>query len=107
MDSSNHHDASRPGMVDLEADQKVKQSTETQSNSLADSSTDDSSVDELKSPYTVLSEREKRFFIAVVSTVNFLGPVTATIYYPALGPLARELNVCESQINLTITFYLV
>lgn len=91
----------------MEADQKSKQSTEIRSKSIEDNSTDDSSADELKAPYTILSEREKRFFIAVVSTVNFLGPVTATIYYPALGPLARELSVSESHINLTITFYLV
>ncbi|PKY02810.1 putative MFS multidrug transporter [Aspergillus campestris IBT 28561] len=107
MDSYNRRDASCPDVIDLEADQKVKQSTEIRSKSIGDASADDSSADELKSPYTVLSEREKRFFIAVVSTVNFLGPVTATIYYPALGPLARELNVSESHINLTITFYLI
>ena len=107
MDSYNRRDASCPDVVDMEADQKIKQSTEIRSTSIEDYSTDDSSADELNTPYTILSEREKRFIIAVVSTVNFLGPVTATIYYPALGPLARELNVSESHINLTITLYLV
>ncbi|PLN81419.1 major facilitator superfamily domain-containing protein [Aspergillus taichungensis] len=107
MESYNRCDASCPDIIDMEADQKIKQGTEIRSKSVEDYPIDDSFADELKIPYTILSETEKRFLIAVVSTVNFLGPVTATIYYPALSPLARELNVSERQINLAITFYMI
>lgn len=39
--------------------------------------------------------------------VNFSGPVSANIYYPALGPMATELGVSNSEINLNITSYMV
>lgn len=33
--------------------------------------------------------------------------MTATIYYPALVPLSRDLNVSISLINLTVTSYMI
>lgn len=58
-------------------------------------------------PYTVLSEREKISNIILCSAVTFLSPVAANMYYPALGPLARDMNVSQSTINLTITVFKV
>lgn len=57
--------------------------------------------------YCILSGKEKIFSIVVSSLVNFLGPVTANIYYPALGALSRDLNTSPTKINLTITAYMV
>lgn len=58
-------------------------------------------------PYCILSEKEKIFTIVIVSMVVFLGPASSDIYYPALGSVARDLNVSESKINFTITSYMV
>lgn len=57
--------------------------------------------------YCILSEKEKIFTIVMVSLVVFLGPASGDIYYPALGSVARDLNVSESKINFTITSYMV
>jgi hypothetical protein len=59
------------------------------------------------SSYCILSEREKIFSIVISSLFNFLGPLTANIYYPALGSLSRELHSSPTKINLTITAYMV
>ncbi|OJJ85836.1 putative MFS multidrug transporter [Aspergillus glaucus CBS 516.65] len=59
------------------------------------------------SVYTVLSEREKVFTLLIATSVNFLGPASANIYFPALGEMAKDLNVSNSQINLTITSYMI
>lgn len=59
------------------------------------------------SVYTILSEREKVFTLLIATSVNFLGPASANIYFPALGEMAKDLNVSDSQINLTITSYMV
>jgi hypothetical protein len=60
-----------------------------------------------QSCYCILPEKEKIFSIVVSSLFNFLGPVTANIYYPALGALSRDLNTSPAKINLTITAYMV
>lgn len=59
------------------------------------------------SSYSVLTEKSKIFFIIISSLFNFLGLVTANIYYPALGALSRDLNTSSGMINLTITSYMV
>ena len=59
------------------------------------------------SDYCILSERERIFSIVISSLFNLLGPLTANIYYPALGSLSRELNTSPTKINLTITAYMV
>lgn len=58
-------------------------------------------------PYCILPERRK---IAVILTASFMGmvsPMSAGIYYPALPALARDMQVSNSLINLSITTYLV
>lgn len=60
-----------------------------------------------KEEYTTLSEKEKIFSISIASLVTFLSPVSSGIYYPSLGPLSKDLNVSKSQMNLTITAYMV
>ncbi|KAB8261258.1 major facilitator superfamily domain-containing protein [Aspergillus pseudonomiae] len=58
-------------------------------------------------PYCSLSERRK---ISVMLTASFSGiisPISASIYYPALPSLAKDMHVSISLINLTITTYLI
>lgn len=63
--------------------------------------------DEQSSPFTILSERHKKWTITITSLVTFVSPVSANIYYPALNEMARELHVSSSDINLTITAFMV
>ena len=58
-------------------------------------------------PHTTLSEVEKRLVIVIASFAAFISPISASIYYPALDPLASDLGVTPSTINLTITAYMV
>lgn len=53
--------------------------------------------------YTVLSEKEKIFTMLIVTIMNFLAPVSAIIYFLALGSMARDLKVSQSKLNLAIT----
>lgn len=64
-------------------------------------------VERYEPPYTILSEKEKIFTIIMASFAAFISPVSSSIYYPALNPLARDLNVSVSKINLSITVYMV
>jgi hypothetical protein len=58
-------------------------------------------------PHTLLKEKQKIFTILMASFAAFISPVSASIYYPALNTLARDLEVTVSTINLTITVYMV
>jgi hypothetical protein len=58
-------------------------------------------------PFTILSERHKKWTIAITSLVTFVSPVSANIYYPALNEMASELGTTSSKINLTITAFMV
>ncbi|KAE8143956.1 major facilitator superfamily domain-containing protein [Aspergillus pseudotamarii] len=58
-------------------------------------------------PYCSLSERKK---ISVMLTASFSGiisPISASIYYPALPTLAKDMHVSISMINLTVMTYLI
>lgn len=57
--------------------------------------------------YCVFSERGKRGLVFTASMIAFLAPVSASIYYPALLPLSRDLHVSKTTVNLTITVYMV
>ena len=37
----------------------------------------------------------------------FFSPLSANIYFPALNPLATELDVSQGLINLTLTSYMI
>ncbi|KAE8362424.1 putative MFS transporter [Aspergillus caelatus] len=58
-------------------------------------------------PYTILSEREKICTILIASFSGFLAPISASIYFPALNTLADNLHVSSSEINLSITVYMI
>lgn len=58
-------------------------------------------------PYSILSEKEKIVSLLIATTINFLPPMSGTMYYPALAPLSKDLGVSKSKINLTVTIFLV
>lgn len=57
--------------------------------------------------YSVFSRNQKRFIVFIASWAGFFSPISGTIYYPALNPLASDLNVSNTLINLTLTSYMV
>ncbi|KKK16625.1 hypothetical protein ARAM_000515 [Aspergillus rambellii] len=58
-------------------------------------------------PYSVFSPTAKRLIILTATLASSFSPLSANIYYPALNALAKDLNVSSSQINLTITTYMI
>jgi hypothetical protein len=58
-------------------------------------------------PYSVFSKTQKRLIILTASLTSSFSPLSANIYYPALNSIAKDLRVSPSQINLTITTYMV
>ncbi|KAK4152056.1 major facilitator superfamily domain-containing protein [Chaetomidium leptoderma] len=57
--------------------------------------------------YSVFSKPTKRWIIAMAACASFVSPMTANIYFPALNPIASDLGVSVSLINLTLTTYMV
>lgn len=61
----------------------------------------------LNNPYSVFTPTQKRFIILAAALASSFSPLSANIYYPALNSIAADLEVSSSQINLTITTYMV
>ncbi|KAL6243893.1 hypothetical protein RBB50_009327 [Rhinocladiella similis] len=58
-------------------------------------------------PYSVFSTNEKRIIVLAGSLAGFFSPLTSSIYFPALDTIAKALHVSDSDINLTVTTYLI
>ncbi|GAO50527.1 major facilitator superfamily transporter [Saitoella complicata NRRL Y-17804] len=58
-------------------------------------------------PHSVFSDRAKKAIIFTASMGAFFSPLSANIYMPALTTIANDLNISNSQINLTVTTYLI
>jgi hypothetical protein len=92
------------GNVLLETDHSEKeQSDDSQPNNTLKKTTTSAS----DKPYSIFTTWQKRFIILAASTGSFISPLTSNIYYPALNTIASDLHVSISQINLTITTYMV
>ncbi|KAJ4422874.1 hypothetical protein N0V82_002399 [Gnomoniopsis sp. IMI 355080] len=57
--------------------------------------------------YSIFTPGMKRWIIAIVMLTSFISPMTANIYFPALNPIAKDLGVDVSLINLTLTTYMI
>nr|A0A348HAX9.1 RecName: Full=MFS-type transporter phiD; AltName: Full=Phomoidride biosynthesis cluster protein D [fungal sp. ATCC 74256]BBG28501.1 putative transporter [fungal sp. ATCC 74256] len=58
-------------------------------------------------PYSVHSVGRRRLIVLAASLAGFFSPLSASIYYPALPVIAHNFHVSNSQINLTVTTYLI
>ncbi|ATY65801.1 Major facilitator superfamily transporter [Cordyceps militaris] len=67
----------------------------------------DSSERTLTKPYCVYSSRKKTIIVLLATMTAFISTVSAQIYLPAMSPMARELNVTDEDITLTITTYMI
>jgi hypothetical protein len=50
---------------------------------------------------------QKRAIVAMGSLASFFSPLSSSIYLPALPTIANSLRISVSQVNLTVTTYLV
>lgn len=58
-------------------------------------------------PYSIFTKAQKRLIILAAAIASTFSPLSANIYFPALNSIAQDLKVSPSQINLTITTYMV
>ena len=58
-------------------------------------------------PHSVFSKHLKQYIVFLTGWGGFFSPLSASIYFPVLNTLARELNVSIGVINLTLTSYMI
>ena len=92
----------KPERESLTKDEE-SQGVETSNNAVLGPSASRSS----EAPYSIFTENQKRFIVFIASWAGFFSPVSSQIYFPALNTLAKDLNVSNSLINLTLTSYMV
>ncbi|KUJ16497.1 MFS general substrate transporter [Mollisia scopiformis] len=57
--------------------------------------------------YSAFSNFKKKYIVVMVTWAAFISPTSANIYFPALNPLRKDLNVSTTLINLTLTSYMI
>lgn len=57
--------------------------------------------------YSSFTLWEKRLIVLAAAMSAFFSPLTAQIYFPALNVVAKDFGVTTSQINLTVTTYMI
>ena len=57
--------------------------------------------------YSAFSIWQKRYIVGIVALAGWFSTLSSFIYYPAITPIARDLQSSIARINLTITSYMV
>lgn len=57
--------------------------------------------------YSVYTVAEKRGLVLAGAAGAFFSPLSAQIYFPALDKLSSDLHVTVTEVNLTVTTYMV
>ena len=57
--------------------------------------------------FSVYNRWQKRAMIVAVSLFALLSTMAGSMYYPALPTVAKDLGVTTSQINLSVTTFMV
>ncbi|KAK6437606.1 hypothetical protein LTR95_006204, partial [Oleoguttula sp. CCFEE 5521] len=57
--------------------------------------------------WSIFTHRQKTYIVAMVAMAGFFSPLSANIYFPALNTLADDFHVTPSNINLTLTTYMI
>ena len=58
-------------------------------------------------PYSVYNWWQKRLIAFTAAIAGLFSPLSTNIYYPALSTIADDLHVSISQVNLTVSTYMV
>ncbi|KAI0830472.1 MFS general substrate transporter [Trametes gibbosa] len=64
-------------------------------------------ADSPQKPYSVYTNQEKWFIVAVTSFAALFSPLTANIYFPAIPTIAAAFHESTELINLTVTVYMI
>ena len=70
-------------------------------------STDGDPSQAVPPPYSSFTLGEKRMIVLAAALSAFFSPLTGQIYFPALNVIAKDLDVSVSQINLTVSTYMI
>lgn len=57
--------------------------------------------------YSIYTVAEKRGIVFAAAAGAFFSPLSAQIYFPALDKLSADLHVTVTEVNLTVTTYMV
>lgn len=57
--------------------------------------------------YSFFTTNEKRAIVFAAAAGAFFSPLSAQIYFPALETLSRDLHISITEVNLTVTTYMV
>jgi sugar phosphate permease len=57
--------------------------------------------------WSIYSTRGKRVIIFSASFASLLSPLSSQIYFPALEPIAKDLRVSNTLVNLSISTYII
>lgn len=57
--------------------------------------------------YSIFPKWQKRWIVFLAAFAGWFSTMSSTVYFPIITALAKSLNCSVSQINLTITSYLV
>lgn len=57
--------------------------------------------------YSIFSTRQKQYIIFLTAWGGFFSGLSSSIYYPALNAIAKDLNVSNAVINLTLTSFMI
>ena len=60
-----------------------------------------------KEDHSIWKLWQKRCIVMTSSFATLLSPLASNVYFPALNVLAHDLHVTDSQINLSVTTYLI
>ncbi|KAI8062095.1 major facilitator superfamily domain-containing protein [Gongronella butleri] len=58
-----------------------------------------------ESNVTTFSPRRKYFILAIVSLHGFLGPLSSSIYVPAIAQVRQTFDSTETVVNMTVSLY--
>jgi hypothetical protein len=58
-------------------------------------------------PYSVFTVSQKKMIIVTGSLASLFSPMSSSIYYPSLSQIAKDLDISEAKVSLTITIFLV
>ena len=60
-----------------------------------------------KPAYTAISLSRRRFILGIITVAGIFGPLAGNIYLPALPVMARQFHRTETEINVTVTVFMV
>ncbi|KAF3281659.1 hypothetical protein TWF970_002213 [Orbilia oligospora] len=57
--------------------------------------------------YSVFTLAQKKWIVFLLTLFAFFSPFSSTVYLPALLPVQQELKITTTQVNLSLTTYLI